>query len=114
MNDITKLYVIGCQLEDIKTTLRHDMKIDISGLKISGRGTEAVTVPRYAVKILEESDLVTYDQNNMITELKQALLKEKMVGQNQLAILYTSFYIKLVDTLQTLDRHDYDRVEHDE
>jgi DNA replication factor GINS len=47
----------------------------------------------------------------MITELKQALSKEKMVGEYQISTLDPHFYIKLKESMKELDKDDFDRVE---
>jgi DNA replication factor GINS len=47
----------------------------------------------------------------MITELKQALSKEKMVGEYQISTLDPHFYIKLKESLKELNRDDFDKVE---
>ena len=46
----------------------------------------------------------------MITELKQALSKEKMVGEYQIYI-DPHFYIKLKESMKELNRDDFDKVE---
>ncbi|MDH3192080.1 MAG: DNA replication complex GINS family protein, partial [Nitrosopumilus sp.] len=46
-----------------------------------------------------------------ITELKQALSKEKMVGDYQLSTLDQHFYIKLKQSMKELRNNDFDHVE---
>ena len=48
---------------------------------------------------------------DMITELKQALSKEKMVGEYLLSTLEPHFYIKLKQTMKELNRDDFNHVE---
>jgi len=47
----------------------------------------------------------------MITELKQALSKEKMVGEYQISTLDPHFYIKLKESMKELTGDDFDKVE---
>ena len=47
----------------------------------------------------------------MITELKQALSKEKMIGEYQISTLGPDFYIKLKSSMKKLNKHDFDNVE---
>jgi DNA replication factor GINS len=47
----------------------------------------------------------------MITQLKQALSKEKMVGEYQISTLDPHFYIKLKESMTELNKDDFDKVE---
>ena len=53
----------------------------------------------------------TLDSPDMITQLKQALSKEKMVGEYQLSTLEPHFYIKLKESIKEFDRNEFDQVE---
>ena len=68
-------------------------------------------MPQWVGKILEENDLGALTSPDMVTELKQSLQKEKMVGEYQISTLDPHFYIKLRETLKELRRDDFDRVE---
>ncbi len=60
---------------------------------------------------MSENNLGTLDSQDMITELKQALSKEKMVGEYQISTLEPHFYIKLKESMKELNRDDFDKVE---
>ena len=60
---------------------------------------------------MAENNLAGLDAPDMITELKQALSKEKMVGEYQLSTLDSHFYIKLKEVMKDLNKDDYDHVE---
>ena len=72
---------------------------------------EMVTTPRWVGQILEKSNLGSLESPDMVTELKQALSKEKMVGEYQISTLDPHFYIKLKETMSGLGKDDYDHVE---
>ncbi len=68
-------------------------------------------MPQWIGKILSDDKLTTLDSPDMITELKQALSKEKMVGEYQISTLDPHFYIKLKESMKELGRDDFDKVE---
>ena len=80
-------------------------------VKINGTQGEVLKFPQWIGKILSQNKLATLDTPDMITELKQALSKEKMVGEYQLSTLDPHFYIKLKESMKNLRRDDYDHVE---
>lgn len=111
MKTTDKLHTIGHGLKDAKVTVNQDVGFNIAYTKIEGKQGEVMNLPRWIGKILEENGLAELDSPDMITELKQALSKEKMIGEYQLATLDPHFYIKLRNSIKKLDRHDYDNVE---
>lgn len=109
--DVEKVHSIGYRLKDAKTTLKRDVKVDVAGIKAGGMDGEVLNVPRWVGKILEENRLATLESPDMVTELKQALAKEKMVGEYQISTLDTQFYIKLREAMEGLEGDKFDRVE---
>jgi DNA replication factor GINS len=111
IEDIEKLHSIGYSLKDSKVTLNQDVKFNVAGIKINGTHGEVLNLPQWLGKILSQNKLATLDTPDMITELKQALSKEKMVGEYQLSTLDPHFYIKLKESMKNLRRDDFDHVE---
>ena len=111
IDEVEKLHSIGYSLKDAKVTLNHDIKFSVAGLKINGTHGEVLNLPQWLGKILAQNKLATLDTPDMITELKQALSKEKMVGEYQLSTLDPHFYIKLKEFMKNLRRDDFDHVE---
>ena len=111
IDTVEKVHSIGHRLKDIKTTLNQDIKIDVADVKISGQQGEVLNIPQWVGKVLADNNLAGLDAPDMITELKQALSKEKMAGEYQLSTLDSHFYIKLKEVMKDLSRDDYDRVE---
>ena len=106
-----KVHSIGYRLKDAKITINKDFKYNVAGLKIEGAAGDTDNMPQWVGKILDENKIGTLETQDMITQLKQALAKEKMVGEYVLSTLEPHFYIKLKESMKSLERDDFDRVE---
>jgi len=111
IDKIEKVHSIGYRLKDAKLSVDQDFKFNVAGIKTEGKQGEINNMPQWIGKILSENNLGTLDSPDMITELKQALSKEKMVGEYQISTLDPHFYIKLKESMKELNRDDYDKVE---
>ncbi len=111
IDDVEKVHLIGYMLKDAKLTVNQDFKYDIAGMKIEGNQGDTHNLPQWIGKILSDDNIGTLDLPDMITELKQALSKEKMVGEYQVSSLDLNFYIKLKESMKELNRDDFDKVE---
>lgn len=111
IDKVEKVHSIGYRLKDAKVTVNQDYKFNVAGLKAEGKQGEVNNMPQWVGKILADNNLGVLDSPDMITELKQALSKEKMVGEYQISTLDTHFYIKLKESMKELNRDDFDKVE---
>jgi len=111
IDKIEKVHSIGYRLKDAKVTVNHDFKFNVAGIKIEGTQGDTNNMPQWVGKILSDHNLGVMDSPDMITELKQALSKEKMVGEYQISTLDPHFYIKLRESMKELNRDDFDKVE---
>ena len=111
IDKIEKVHSVGHSLKDAKVTINRDFKFNVAGIKTEGTSGEVINMPQWIGKILSENNLATLDFPDMITELKQALSKEKMVGEYQISTLEPHFYIKLKESMKQLKRDDFDKVE---
>lgn len=111
IDEVEKVHLIGYMLKDAKLTVNQDFKYNVAGIKIDGVQGDTVNLPQWVGKILSDHQLGTLDSPDMITELKQALSKEKMVGEYQISTLDPAFYIKLKESMKELNRDDFDKVE---
>ena len=111
IDKVEKVHSIGYRLKDAKVTINQDIKFNVAGMKTEGTQGEVINIPQWVGKILADSNLATLDSPDMITELKQALSKEKMVGEYQISSLDPHFYIKLKGSMKDLNRDDFDHVE---
>jgi len=108
---IEKVHSIGHRLKDAKVTVNQDFKFNVAGIKAEGKQGDVNNMPQWVGKILSDNNLASLDSQDMITELKQALSKEKMVGEYQISTLEPHFYIKLKESMKELNRDDFDKVE---
>jgi len=111
IDNIEKVHSIGYRLKDAKVTVNRDFKFNVAGVKIEGNQGDTNNVPQWVGKILSDNNLGIMDSPDMITELKQALSKEKMVGEYQISTLDPHFYIKLKESMKELNHDDFDKVE---
>ena len=111
IDEVEKVHLIGYRLKDAKLTVNQDFKYNVAGMKISGIQGDTNNMPQWIGKILSDNQLGTLNSPDMITELKQALSKEKMVGEYQISTLDPHFYIKLRESMKELNRDDFDKVE---
>ena len=109
---LQRIHHIGYLLKESKFTVSHDFKFNVTGIKIEGKQGEVNNIPQWIGRILAEERLGIIECPDMITGLKQALSKEKMIGDYEISALEQHFYIKLTDIMSALENpYDYDRVE---
>jgi len=111
IDKVEKVHSIGYRLKDAKVTVNQDFKYNVAGMKIEGTQGDTNNMPQWVGKILSENNVGTLDSPDMITQLKQALSKEKMVGEYQISTLDPHFYIRLKESMKELNRDDFDKVE---
>jgi len=111
IDKVEKVHSIGYRLKDAKFTVNQDFKYNVAGMKIEGTQGDTNNMPQWVGKILSDNKIGSLETPDMITELKQALSKEKMVGEYQISTLDPHFYIKLKESMKVLNRDDFDRVE---
>ena len=106
-----EIHQIGYRLGDIKATIGRNIDLHVGETAVSGKEGEVVNVPLWVGEILQRNGLAELDMPDMVTDLKQALIKEQVAGEFQLATLDERFYIRLRHQMESLDRHDRDGVE---
>ena len=111
IDNVEKVHSIGNRLKDTKVTVNQDFKFNVAGIKIEGKQGDMNNMPQWIGKVLSDNNLATMETPDMITELKQALSKEKMVGEYQISTLEPHFYIKLKESMKELNQNDFDKVE---
>ena len=111
------MHVIGNSLKDVKVEFKKDTALDVSDISIKGKQGEILNIPRWVANILESEKHVEIQDVDMLIELKQAVEKEKMLGQFDLSTLQvqqqadTHFYIKMKSYMKGLPEKDYDKVQ---
>jgi len=111
------MHSIGNGLKDVKVEFMKDTALDVSDISIKGKQGEILNIPRWIANVLESEKHVEIQDVDMLVELKQAVEKEKMLGQFDLATLQVQqqadpyFYIKMKSYMNRLPEKDYDVVE---
>ena len=111
LEDVIKVHSVGFNLEEIKVEFKHDVKMDVSGVKIEGKESEIMNIPRWVAEILESEKHVILHEQDMVTELKQAKVKEDVQGEESLSTLDKHFYIRMNSYMKKLSTDDYVKVE---
>jgi len=111
------MHSIGNSLKDVKVEFKKDTVLDVSDISIKGKQGEILNIPRWVANVLESEKHVEIQDVDMLVELKQAVEKEKMLGQFDLSTLQVQhqadshFYIKMKSYMNGLPEKDYDKVE---
>jgi len=111
------MHSIGNSLKDVKVEFKKELKLDVSDISIEGKQGEILNIPGWAANVLESEKYVEIQDVDMLVELKQAVEKEKMLGQFDLSTLQVQhqadshFYIKMKSYMNGLPEKDYDKVE---
>ena len=117
MSELIHMHSIGNSLNDVKVEFKKDLKLDTLGISIDGKQGEILNIPGWIADVLESEKHVEIQDVDMLVELKQAVEKEKMLGQFDLATLQVQqqadpyFYIKMKSYMNRLPEKDYDVVE---
>ena len=111
ITDLEKVHATGFNLQEVKVTFNHDVKMDVAGINVEAREGEILNVPRWVADVLESDKHVEIQDTDMVVELKQAVVKENVQGEFELATLDPHFYIKLKAQMKKLSESDFDKVE---
>ena len=111
LEDVIKVNSVGFGLEEVKVEFKHELKMDVSGVKIEGKESEIMNIPRWVAEILESEKHIILHEQDMLTELKQSKVKEDVQGEESLSTLDKHFYIKMKSYMKKLSKDDSDRVE---
>jgi len=117
ISELIHIHSIGNSLKDVKVEFKKELKLDVSDISIEGKQGEILNIPGWAANVLESEKYVEIQDVDMLVELKQAVEKEKMLGQFDLATLQVQhqadshFYIKMKSYMNGLPEKDYDKVE---
>ena len=111
IQNLVRVHSISNDLHDVKVEFSRDLKIDISGITVEGKQGEIINIPRWIADILHADKHVEIKDDDMFSELKQSVVKEKVQGEFDLSTLDDYFYIKLKSYMKRLPENDYDKVE---
>lgn len=104
-----QVYTLGYQIEDVKTVINHDFKIDVSGVTISGKQGEVINMPRWIAQTLESDSHAEIQESDMGIEITQSISKENFQGE-ELSHLEPDFYIKVRGYMARQSEKEHDKV----
>ena len=108
MSDFERIHSIGHDLKDVKVEFNKDLKLNVSDVTIDGKQGEILNIPRWVANVLEPEKYVEIKDSEIVTELKQAVMKEEVQSNFDLSALEPYFYIKLKSYMQRMTEKDYD------
>ena len=111
LSDFERIHSIGYGLKDVKVSFSKDLKLNVSDLTIDGKQGEILNIPRWIANVLESEKYVEIQDSEILTELKQAVMKEEVQSNFDLSVLEPYFYIKLKSYMQRMTEKDYDMTE---
>ena len=111
MSDFERIHSIGYGLKDVKVLFSKDLKLNVSDLTIGGKQGEILNIPRWIANVLESEKYVEIQDSEILTELKQAVMKEEVQSNFDLSVLEPYFYIKLKSYMQRMTEKDFDMTE---
>ena len=111
MSDFERIHSIGYGLKDVKVSFSKDLKLNVSDVTIDGKQGEILNIPRWVANVLESEKYVEIQDSEILTELKQAVMKEEVQSNFDLSVLEPYFYIKLKSYMQRMTEKDYDMTE---
>ena len=108
MSDFARIHSIGYGLKDVKVSFSKDLKLNVSDVTIDGKQGEILNIPGWIANVLESEKYVEIQDSEILTELKQAVMKEEVQSNFDLSVLEPYFYIKLKSYMQRMTEKDYD------
>ena len=111
MSDFERIHSIGHDLKDVKVEFNKDLKLNVSDVTIDGKQGEILNIPRWVANVLEPEKYVEIKDSEIVTELKQAVMKEEVQSNFDLSVLEPYFYIKLKSYMQRMTEKDYDMMQ---
>ena len=111
MSDFERIHSIGHDLKDVKVEFNKDLKLNVSDVTIDGKQGEILNIPRWVANVLEPEKYVEIKDSEIVTELKQAVMKEEVQSNFDLSALEPYFYIKLKSYMQRMTEKDYDMMQ---
>lgn len=110
INDLLQVYSIGYAIQDVKTVINHDFKINVSGIAVDGKQGEVLNLPRWVGQTLESEDHAEIQEADMGVELTQSISKENFQGE-ELSHLEPDFYIKVAGYIQRQSDKEKDKLQ---
>ena len=99
-------YLLEYLLEEIRVTVKSDIKISINDINIDAKEGDILLLPRWLTKILSKKNLIETQDNEMSSYVSKALNRERISKPHDISGIDADFYIRVDDFLKSLNEKE--------
>lgn len=110
IRDLLQAYSIGYAIQDVKTVINHDFKVNVSNITVDGKQGEVLNLPRWIAQTLESETHAELQEPDMGVELTQSISKENFQGE-ELSHLEQDFYIRVAGYIARQSDKEKDKLQ---
>lgn len=110
IRDLLQAYSIGYAIQDVKTVINHDFKVNVSNITVDGKQGEVLNLPRWIAQTLESETHAELQEPDMGVELTQSISKENFQGE-ELSHLEQDFYIRVTGYIARQSDKEKDKLQ---
>lgn len=110
IRDLLQAYSIGYAIQDVKTLINHDFKVNVSSITVDGKQGEVLNLPRWIAQTLESETHAELQEPDMGVELTQSISKENFQGE-ELSHLEQDFYIRVTGYIARQSDKEKDKLQ---
>ncbi|HXV89536.1 MAG TPA: hypothetical protein VD710_10665 [Nitrososphaeraceae archaeon] len=99
-------YLLEYLLEEIRVTVKSDIKISINYINIDAKEGDILLLPRWLTKILSNKNLIEIQDNEMSSYVSKALNRERISKPHDISSIDADFYIRVDDFLKSLNEKE--------
>jgi DNA replication factor GINS len=99
-------YLLEYLLEEIRVTIKSDIKISINDINIDAKEGDILLLPRWLTKILSNKNLIETQDNEMSSYVSKALNRERISKPHDISGIDADFYIRVDDFLKSLNEKE--------
>ena len=97
-------------LEEIRVTLKSDVKISINDINIDAKEGDILLLPRWLTKILSRKNLIEIQDNEISSYVSKALNRERISKPHDISGVDVDFYVRVNDFLDNLNEKERDNL----
>lgn len=99
-------YLLEYLLEEIRVTVKSDIKISINDINVDAKEGDILQVPRWLAKILSKKNLIEIQDNEMSSYVSKALNRERISKPHDISGIDADFYIRVDEFLKSLNEKE--------
>ena len=103
IQDISSIKILN---EDIRITLRKDIKFNVHDILLDGKKGESLTVPRWIGNLLKLQDIIENQEEETVKYISRSLNRERISKPHDLSILDSDFYVRIKHYLQDINENE--------